>query len=148
MKKRAPAARFFVFTEFSQCSNKKLTKDQLPNNKESRKATAFLLRFRGTLSGGLALSRFVAALLQGLNCLAIPPGVGPFHSVSSFRAEEYFFSPLNIKCGNASCFVVQVILIKECEIASSNSNLSTRPTCFSIHVVFYQMQHHGKRFPH
>ncbi|ANU20502.1 hypothetical protein BBI15_09875 [Planococcus plakortidis] len=55
------------------------------------KALAFRLRCRGTLSGGLALSRFVAALLQGLNCLANPPGVGPFHSVSSFRSKRIFY---------------------------------------------------------
>ncbi|RLJ87242.1 hypothetical protein DFR62_2040 [Planococcus citreus] len=48
----------------------------------NRECGVWRLRFRGTLSGGLALSRFVTTFLQGLNCLAIPPGVGPFRSIS------------------------------------------------------------------
>ena len=47
--------------------------------------------------------------LQGLNCLAIPPGVALFHSVSSFRGEGNFFCLLDRICGNVSCFVAQVI---------------------------------------
>ena len=53
-------------------------------------ACAIRLRCRGTLSGGLALSRFVAALLQGLNCLAVPLGVGPFRSVSRYKQVKNF----------------------------------------------------------
>ncbi|AUD13046.1 hypothetical protein CW734_04325 [Planococcus sp. MB-3u-03] len=74
------------------------------------KASAFRLRFRGTLSGGLTLSRFIAALLQGLNCLADPPGVGPFHSVFSFRVQVNLFFLLTGKCGKASGIVTSVIL--------------------------------------
>ncbi|OED31486.1 hypothetical protein BHE17_02645 [Planococcus maritimus] len=48
------------------------------------------------------MSRFVATLLQGLNCLANPPGVGPFHSVSSLKVGKSFFSLLEMKFGNSS----------------------------------------------
>ncbi|MFP3358435.1 hypothetical protein R0K17_13840 [Planococcus sp. SIMBA_143] len=65
------------------------------------------------------MSRFVAALLQGLNCLAIPPGVAPFHSVSSFRVEDHFFNLLDIRCENVSGLVAQVILINKDVIVNS-----------------------------
>ncbi|KYG57734.1 hypothetical protein AY633_12190 [Planococcus maritimus] len=70
------------------------------------------------------MSRFVATLLQGLNCLANPPGVGPFHSVSSFKVGKSFFSLLEMKFGNASCFVTQITFTKE-RLIGSAFNLNT-----------------------
>ena len=66
------------------------------------------------------MSRFVAALLQGLNCLANPPGVGPFHSVSNFREEGNLFCSLNKKCENTSGFLSCITLIKDKTITSAN----------------------------
>ncbi|PKG44697.1 hypothetical protein CXF77_06720 [Planococcus sp. MB-3u-09] len=88
------------------------------------------------------MSRFVAALLQGLNCLAIPPGVGPFHSVFSFRVEDKFFNPLNIEYKKASYFVSPDIVTEIFVIASPSP-----PTNFSIQASICQVVWAGKRFP-
>jgi hypothetical protein len=44
----------------------------------------FSFRSRRTLSAGRAPSRFVAALLQGLACLAYPGGVAAFHFIQRY----------------------------------------------------------------
>ncbi|RLJ90809.1 hypothetical protein DFR62_0960 [Planococcus citreus] len=55
---------------------------------------------------------------------AIPQASAPFHSVSSFKVEDRFFSSFKVKCGNASCFVAHIIWIKESVIFSSNTCVS------------------------
>ncbi|MFP8783974.1 hypothetical protein, partial [Planococcus plakortidis] len=52
------------------------------------------------------------------------PSIHPFHSVSSFRVSDRFFSSFKEKRGNASCFVAHIVWIKESMIVNSSTYLS------------------------